>query len=168
MTGVSGRRLGLRHKASVALLGASLFACDNATKVAAQAGLSGGRTVPLVGGFLELRYTANDDTAFNLLRLLGLAHTPALLLALSTLALVGVVVAWIVLARTGGSIMVHVAFALVLAGALGNLIDRAAHGYVVDFIHVARWPVFNVADIAVCVGAGLLLLARARAPSLPV
>jgi signal peptidase II len=48
--------------------------------------------------------------------------------------------------------------ALLLAGALGNLIDRAWHGYVVDFLHVPHWPVFNVADIYVTVGAAALLL----------
>ncbi|WP_082305733.1 MULTISPECIES: signal peptidase II [unclassified Pseudoalteromonas] len=54
------------------------------------------------------------------------------------------------------------AYALVLAGALGNLFDRLAYGYVVDFLHVFyktwNFPVFNIADSAICVGAGLLLI----------
>lgn len=54
------------------------------------------------------------------------------------------------------------AYALVLAGALGNLYDRLAYGYVVDFLHVFyktwNFPVFNIADSAICVGAGLLLI----------
>lgn len=54
------------------------------------------------------------------------------------------------------------AYALVLAGALGNLYDRLVHGYVIDFIHVFyqdwHYPIFNIADIAICLGAGLLLL----------
>lgn len=54
------------------------------------------------------------------------------------------------------------AYALVLAGALGNLYDRLMHGYVIDFIHVFyqdwHYPIFNIADIAICLGAGLLLL----------
>ena len=56
----------------------------------------------------------------------------------------------------------HVGFALVLAGALGNVVDRAARGYVIDFIHLTRWPVFNVADIAVVAGMTLLMLAALR------
>ncbi|MCL0137923.1 signal peptidase II, partial [Klebsiella pneumoniae] len=52
--------------------------------------------------------------------------------------------------------------ALVLGGAVGNLLDRIEHGYVVDFIHAhwgaAYFPAFNVADAAITVGAGLLLL----------
>lgn len=54
------------------------------------------------------------------------------------------------------------AYSLVLAGALGNLYDRLAYGYVVDFLHVFyktwNFPVFNIADSAICVGAGLLLI----------
>jgi signal peptidase II len=52
--------------------------------------------------------------------------------------------------------------ALILGGALGNVLDRIEHGYVVDFIHVhwgrAYFPAFNIADAAITVGAGLLLL----------
>ena len=54
------------------------------------------------------------------------------------------------------------AYALVLAGAIGNLIDRLAHGYVIDFLHVyyQQWnfPVFNIADVAISIGAALLIL----------
>ncbi len=59
--------------------------------------------------------------------------------------------------------MVHVALALVMGGALGNLIDRITRGYVVDFLDVnfwpfASWPVFNVADSAIVVGVAILLI----------
>jgi signal peptidase II len=50
------------------------------------------------------------------------------------------------------------ALAVVLAGALGNFIDRAWHGYVVDFLHIKYWPVFNVADIYVTLGVLALVL----------
>ena len=54
------------------------------------------------------------------------------------------------------------AYSLVLAGALGNLYDRLTYGYVIDFIHVYydtwHFPAFNIADSAICIGAGLLLL----------
>lgn len=55
-----------------------------------------------------------------------------------------------------------VALALIVGGALGNLFDRLIYGYVIDFIDLYvshfHWPVFNVADMAVCVGAGMLLI----------
>ncbi|NDD75570.1 MAG: lipoprotein signal peptidase [Gammaproteobacteria bacterium] len=63
-------------------------------------------------------------------------------------------------------VVLCVALALVLAGAIGNVIDRIEHGYVVDFIHVhwqgAYFPAFNVADSAITVGAVLLLLDALR------
>ena len=50
------------------------------------------------------------------------------------------------------------AFALILGGAIGNLIDRIAFGYVIDFIDFRVWPVFNVADSAITIGAAVILL----------
>jgi signal peptidase II len=50
--------------------------------------------------------------------------------------------------------------ALVMGGAVGNLVDRALRGHVVDFIHVSGWPVFNVADVAIVAGGLLVVLAR--------
>jgi len=61
-----------------------------------------------------------------------------------------------------GDRLIAIALALVLGGALGNLIDRVRHGYVVDFIHAhwgaAYFPAFNIADSAITVGAALLIL----------
>ena len=61
-----------------------------------------------------------------------------------------------------GDRMIAVALALVLGGALGNLIDRVRHGYVVDFIHAhwgaAYFPAFNIADSAITLGAALMIL----------
>jgi signal peptidase II len=51
-----------------------------------------------------------------------------------------------------------VAFSLILGGAIGNLIDRITLGYVVDFIDFRIWPVFNVADSAITIGAAIILL----------
>jgi signal peptidase II len=58
--------------------------------------------------------------------------------------------------------LMAVALALVLGGAIGNLIDRVAYGYVIDFLDVYyqdwHWPAFNIADSAICVGVALMLL----------
>jgi signal peptidase II len=75
-----------------------------------------------------------------------------------------VVSAWMFTRWRAGTLLERSAGALVLGGAIGNLSDRALRGHVIDFIHVNYWPVFNVADIAVCVGAGLLMIAM-RGPS---
>ena len=146
------------RRVALLLLTVSLFGCDHATKIAAAASLSNERAVNVVTGVLELRYTENHDTAFSLLQNLGVPRTPSLLLAASAIAMLGVVAAWIA-SRKRATRMQHVGYALVLAGALGNVVDRAVRGYVVDFIHLTRWPVFNVADMAVV--AGMLLLGAA-------
>ena len=69
---------------------------------------------------------------------------------------------WLRQMHAGRERLLAVSFALILAGALGNVIDRIEHGYVVDFIHAhwggAYFPAFNIADMAISVGAGLMLL----------
>lgn len=153
----------LRLRVPLLLLTLSLFGCDHATKVAAESSLAGAG-VDLVSGVLELRYVPNRDTAFGMFHTLGVPHTPGVLVAVASVAVLAVVGMWIA-QRKRASRAQHVGFALVLAGALGNVVDRAVRGYVVDFIHVTRWPVFNVADIAVVAG-GLLLLLCAWVPRL--
>lgn len=153
------RTTSLRARLAILLLTLTLFGCDHATKAAAHATLSHGGPVNVVSGVLELRYAENDDTAFSLLHTLGIARTPtasAILLAFAALALVAVTAMWITTARKRASRAQHVGFALVFAGALGNVVDRAIRGVVVDFIHLTRWPIFNVADIAVVVGVAVL------------
>lgn len=159
-------RPGRASRLAIAILALSLFGCDHATKVAAEASLGRGGAVDLVSGVLELRYVQNDDAAFSLFRTLGVTRTPGLLLAAAAIAVVAVVVAWVA-QRKRASRAQHVGFALVLTGALGNIADRAMRGYVVDFIHVTRWPVFNVADIAVVAGALLLMLCAWRSRPAP-
>lgn len=56
-----------------------------------------------------------------------------------------------------------IALAVILAGAVGNYADRVLRGYVVDFLHVTHWPVFNVADVYITVGFALLFLLDRRA-----
>jgi signal peptidase II len=144
-------------RAAIILLTLSLFGCDHATKIAAHSELSTGRVVPIVKDVLELRYTENHDTAFSLLYNLGIPRVSSWLFAASAIAL-GLVVAMWIASRKRASRTQHVAFALVLAGALGNVVDRAIRGYVIDFIHLTRWPVFNVADVSVVAGMILLML----------
>jgi signal peptidase II len=76
-------------------------------------------------------------------------------------AVAAIFIVWM-LNRHGGQRMFCWALALILGGAVGNVIDRLVHGYVVDFIlvhyHDSRFPAFNVADSAITIGAGLLIL----------
>lgn len=130
-----------------------LFGCDHGTKHLAKVHLEGNRGIELIPGVFDLKYTENTDTAFSLLgSLLGPTERHVLITALGSLGLllfVGFVAShWSQLA--GWS---RLGTVLVLGGGLGNLTDRMLHGYVIDFMHLHAWPVFNVADVALCVGA---------------
>jgi signal peptidase II len=144
------------------LLAAGLFGCDHATKAVATSALGGGRSVAIVGDLVELRWTPNPDVAFNMVRSLGLTpwSSPLVLASLAAGAMALLLAVWW-RSRNEGA-LVNVGFASAAAGALGNIVDRLTHGYVVDFIHVKRWPVFNVADILVVVGITLAFLAKRR------
>lgn len=127
-----------------------LVGCDHATKGVAKAELESGGAREVIGGVVSLRYVENTDVAFSLLRWIP-EHVrfPALLItgALAVIALCALL--W----RARGKVSLPlVALLLVTAGAIGNYLDRVFRGYVVDFVHLRHWPVFNVADIYVTIG----------------
>lgn len=135
-----------------------LFGCDHGTKHLAKVHLEGNRGIELIPGVFDLKYTENTDTAFSLLgNVLGPNERHVLLLGLGSLGLL-LFVAFAVArwGQLGG--WARFGSVLLLAGGLGNLTDRVLRGYVIDFMHLHAWPVFNVADVAVCVGAPLLVL----------
>ncbi len=140
-----------------------LFGCDHATKLVAQRELGAGRVVTVVPKVLELRYARNDDVVFSALSHWEIPHKGALLLAVSCLVLVATIAMWIRHRRSAqgsGFSLADFGFALVLAGAFGNVLDRLARGYVIDFIHLSHWPIFNVADA--CIVLGLIALGLSR------
>jgi signal peptidase II len=137
---------------------AGLVGCDHATKLAAESALRDRPAVALVPGLVDLRYAENRGVAFSALERLSI-QPPAWLLVLVALAALGAIVAWW-LRRPPTTAAARAGMVLVLAGALGNAIDRMLHGHVVDFISVRFWPVFNVADVLVVAGLALLLLGR--------
>ena len=113
-----------------------------------------GESREILGTFFRLTYVHNDGAAFGL-QLGG---------RWSFIIVTILVVAFIVFyyARSERTLTARWALALVLGGALGNLVDRVRIGEVVDFLHFSlgglSWPIFNVADIGVSVGVGLLAL----------
>ena len=111
-----------------------------------------------VTSFFNVVRVHNTGAAFSFLA--GAAGWQRWFFVALGLAATGFIV-WM-LNRHGGQRMFGWALSLILGGALGNVIDRLLHGYVVDFIQVhyqnAYFPSFNVADSAITVGAGLLIL----------
>jgi signal peptidase II len=145
---------------------AGLVGCDHATKALAQATLQHHAPVVLVRGIIDLGYTENRDIAFSAFSHFSL-YPPAWALGVFALAtMLAVVFAWMRKVHRPWS--EHAGFAMVLAGAIGNAMDRLVSGHVVDFIHIHFWPVFNLADILIVAGVGLLLLAGRRRNTDPV
>lgn len=107
-------------------------------------------------GFLNLTYMQNTGAAFSILE----GAPRILFVGLGVIVAIGILV-WMN-RQSRGHKLAAIALALILGGALGNVIDRAARGHVIDFIdfHVAHyhWPAFNAADSAITIGAVLLIL----------
>lgn len=148
----------------VLFLVSGLVGCDHATKLFAATHLQGSAPRELLPGVLELLYTENHDMAFGLLDSFTTAEQryPFLVFA----KLIGVIVALTALVvrfRQSGWFE-KLGVAAIAAGAMGNLLDRMVRGFVVDFIHLSYWPVFNVADIAIVLG-GICLLWSSRQPN---
>jgi signal peptidase II len=136
------------------------YALDRVTKIWAEETLAGRGPIVVIPGVLELDYTTNSGGAF------GLGQSASWLFAAAS---IGVSVAIVVASFRISDRWTGVALGLVLGGALGNLTDRIvrAHdgflsGRVVDFIDLHVWPVFNLADTAVVLGAVLLAVASVR------
>jgi len=126
---------------------------DQITKAWILAWLPEGQSRPVIGQTLLLTHVRNTGTAFGLLRNSGI-----LLTVVSIVAICFIVGYWFHLLRAGGRVgpVLLGGLSLPLGGALGNLLDRLRHGHVVDFIDFRVWPVFNVADMAICTGAALI------------
>lgn len=144
----------IAHRVALLLALSFLVGCDHATKRIAKGELEGHRPRSLIHGVLDLRYTENTDVAFNLLSAVPERVRVPFLGVTGGVVVMGLL--GVLLLRRAGSGFGRVALLLITAGAVGNYLDRVVRGYVVDFVHVPHWPVFNVADAYVTVGAILL------------
>jgi len=152
----------MRHVLLLMLPVLLLVGCDHATKYAAKSGLENRPPVAVVGGALELTYTENRDVGFALLRVVPEEARPPVIYTLNALALLMLgVFTW----KNRASLWIRAGFVLAVAGAVGNNTDRMMRGYVVDFIAVPLWPVFNFADIFVAAALACLLIGVYRAES---
>ncbi len=132
-----------------------LIILDQGTKLWALASLKPVHNMTLVEGFMDLTFVENRGVAFGMF-----SGQRWFILLLTGIIAVGLVWFYVTLPRKKEYAPVRVSLVLVLAGAVGNIIDRMFRGYVVDFFEFTffEWPVFNVADIYVVVGVILLAL----------
>jgi signal peptidase II len=135
------------------------YALDRVTKVLAEVHLADRRPIELIPGILQLNFTENPGGAFSL-------FTDAQWLFFGATVVISAVI--VVASFRVTETLPSVGLGLVLGGALGNLTDRLVRGEglfdgtVVDFIDLHVWPVFNLADSAIVVGAGLMIMASFR------
>ncbi len=133
------------------VIGAVVVLMDLLTKLWAKTCLAKRVTIPVIEEIFHLTYVENRGAAFGVFQ--G-QRTFFILVALVVAVLVG----YIVIKHKNKPWMLSLGLSFLSAGALGNTIDRIWRGYVVDFFdfRLIDFPVFNVADIFVCLGAGLL------------
>jgi signal peptidase II len=116
--------------------------------------------IQIIPGFFRLTHTENTGAAFSLFADSPSHWKTALLIGFSVIAML--IVSGLLWRQTRALTTTGIALSLILGGAVGNLWDRVASGRVVDFllfyVKQYQWPVFNLADSAIVVGAGLLVI----------
>ena len=136
---------------SAIILGGILL--DMLTKFLVNRFMTLSESIPLIKGFLHLTYTTNDGAAFGMMddqRWLFLSVSTVTIIAFTLYLYLG----------HAENILSAISIGMIISGGIGNMIDRLALGFVVDFIdfRLINFAVFNGADSFVCVGAALLLL----------
>ena len=139
---------------------ATIVALDQATKAIVRARLPLYESVTVIPGFFDLTHVRNTGAAFGMLNGIDFAYKPVAMVIVALVAL-GAVASYALTLPTTQQIARY-GLALILGGAVGNLIDRATVGYVVDFVDLywrgVHFWAFNVADSAITVGVILMLL----------
>ncbi len=147
----------------IVLIIIAIVIADQLTKYWAKQYLEPVGQIPLIGDWLKFTFAENTGIAFGI-ELGG----QVVVTVLSILATIGISIYLYSLRRN--NIYYKLAFACILGGAIGNLIDRALYGKVVDFIYfdlyrgyigsyyLALWPIFNIADVAISTGVGIMFV----------
>ena len=157
---------------SVSIIFLSVFILDQATKALARIYLQSVLSVSIIGNFLRITFVENPGIAF------GVRINNKILFTI--LSIIAVIIIFYYLFKLKDQIILRYSFALILGGAIGNLLDRFLYGKVVDFVDIEffninipsfnflifnfegylldRWPVFNVADMAVSIGMIIIVI----------
>jgi signal peptidase II len=146
----------MRRRYAWFALAAAVVVLDQLSKWAVLSAFAPGERLALTG-FFNLVLAFNKGAAFSFLAGAPGWQTPLFI----GVAVVAIVIVSVLLARSPTDWLVCAGLALILGGALGNVIDRLRYGQVVDFLDLHlygwHWPAFNVADSAITIGAGLLV-----------
>jgi len=123
---------------------------DQITKYMIVSNMTEGMSIPIIDQVFHLTFVLNPGAAFGMLE-----HNREFFIIMAIAVLMFVV--YMRKKILEEPISIQIGIALFVGGALGNLIDRMQTGLVVDFFDFRIWPVFNVADIAICVGVGVMI-----------
>jgi len=157
-----------------AILTLSVLVIDQATKAIVMGRLTLYAPVPVVPGFFHITLVFNRGALFGWFSHLPDSYRGTLFTVVPILAILLMLV--FQYRTTIHDAVTQSGLALILGGALGNLVDRLRMGYVIDFLDLLvgdwHWPAFNVADSSICVGVALLVIdllarVRQRQPALP-
>ena len=128
-----------------------VLAADHLVKLLVRSTMYCGQTIPVIDGLFSLTYVQNRGAAFSLF-----AGRGTMIMVITFIALC--IAVWYMERHKTEHWTLLLALELIISGGAGNLIDRAAFGFVTDMFDMHFWPVFNIADIAICVGCGFLIL----------
>lgn len=131
---------------------AVIIILDQFIKYLIQANIDLNHTIPIIDGVFHITYIQNTGAAFSILQ------NQTMLLIVMPFIITIIVLFYILKKRKTEHWALLLSMSLIAGGGIGNLIDRIAYGYVVDFFDFRVFPIFNVADISVCVGCGLLVI----------
>lgn len=152
------REVGFR--ALFALVSAAILLLDQVTKQLVTAAMPLHSSVEVIPNLFHLTLVTNRGALFGLLHDLPDPYRSSLFTLVPLLA-IGLIV-FFQMRTTLQDILAHTGLALILGGALGNLVDRIRLGHVIDFLDVFigdhHWPAFNAADSSICIGVSLLIL----------
>ncbi len=145
-----------------------VVALDQVTKALVDDFMTLHESHTIVEGLVRLTYVQNRGAAFGILSEAGLPYQSLMFSVVSLLALLAIALyAWRMPVQ---SRLPQTALAMVMGGAVGNLLDRARLGYVIDYVDMYwgphHWPAFNVADSAITVGVALLVIDILRNPEM--
>lgn len=142
------------------ILVVSIVVADQVTKALVRRAIDLHDTVEVIPGFLSLTRVHNTGAAFGMFNAMDFPFKTAVLTVIATLALAGVT--WYAVTVPPNDRLARIGVASILGGAIGNLIDRASVGYVLDYVdaYYQGWHfwAFNVADAAISIGVVLMIL----------
>ena len=126
-----------------------VFISDQITKYAVYKNMSLGESIP-AEGIIRITYARNTGMAFSLFENFGI------ILLILSLIIASILIVYL-FTIDKPRILIRVFSGLVVAGALGNILDRIRFGYVNDFIDVGWWPIFNIADSSITIAIGIYI-----------